>query len=256
MTRTRFVILTLFAASVAHAQAARPNELTAAERAAGWKLLFDGTTLRGWHALGLDGLPAGLWVVEDGAIRKVEKGKGPVQADGQPLTGVDLISDASFRDFELSWEWKIAPGGNSGLKYNVSEQLSKAMQPPNAAKGFEYQLLDDDTAEDNAIASHRAGALYDLIEPNGKKRLRPVGDWNRSGVVFRGTHGEHWLNGEKIVEFELGSPDMNARLAKSKYHAYPAWFAVRRAGQIVVQDHGDIVWIRSIKVRELTSASR
>ena len=238
-------------AVTAQAPQSSPNTLTAAERAAGWRLLFDGKTLNGWHGLGYRETPPGLWIVEDSAIKHVPKGQAPVQADGQPLTGMDLISDGAYQDFELSWEWKIGEAGNSGLKYNVSEELSTQMAPPHAAKGWEYQLLDDEKAEDNKIATHRAGALYDLLPPSEKKRIHPVGQWNTSRIVFRGNHGEHWLNGEKIVEFELGSAPFNAAFAKSKYASYPAWFPARRRGQIVLQDHDDVVWFRSIKIREL-----
>lgn len=233
------------------AATAAPNELTAAERAAGWQLLFDGKTLAGWHGLGFKMTPPGLWTVEDGAIKHVENGKGPVQPDGQPLTGMDLISDGAYQDFELSWEWKIATAGNSGLKYNVSEQLSTQMSPPHAAKGWEYQMIDDERNEDNALPSHRSGALYDMLPAGENKRINPAGQWNRSKVLLRGNHGEHWLNGEKILEFELGSAPFDSAFAKSKYKSYPAWFAVRRRGQIVLQDHGDVVWFRDIKIRAI-----
>ena len=231
--------------------AASPNVLTAAEAKAGWQLLFDGKTLSGWHGLGFTNTPPGLWTVEDGAIKHVEKGRGPVQADGQPLTGMDLISDRSFGDFELAWEWKIAEAGNSGVKYNVSESLSTAMAPPHAAKGWEYQINDDEKNEDNKVASHRSGSLYDLLPPNEKKRVNPAGQWNRAAIIFRGNHGEHWLNGEKIVEFDLGTARFDSAFAASKYKAYPSWFPARRTGQIVLQDHGDVVWFRDIKIREL-----
>ena len=230
---------------------ARSNQLTAAEQAAGWKSLFDGKTLNGWHGLGLTNTPRGLWVVDDGAIKHLEKGKGTLQADGQPLVGWDLISDGSYRDFELSWEWKISAAGNSGLKYNVSEELSTSMAPPHAAKGWEYQMIDDEQNEDNKLATHRSGALYDMLAANEMKRVNPAGSWNRSTIVFRGNHGEHWLNGEKIVEFEIGTPQFDSAFAQSKYSKYPSWFPTRRTGQIVLQDHDDVVWFRDIKIREL-----
>lgn len=228
-----------------------PNTLTAAEKSAGWRLLFDGTSMKGWHGLGFPNVPAGLWVVEDGAIKHLIGGKGPVQADGQPLTGMDLISDDKFSNFELSWAWKIAETGNSGLKYNVDETLSTAMAPPHAAKGWEYQMLDDVKAEDNKLATHRSGALYDMIPAPDSKKLNAAGQWNRSRIVFNGKHGEHWLNGEKVVEFDIGSTAFDTAFAKSKYSKYPAWFAVRRAGQIVLQDHDGGVWFRDIKIREI-----
>ncbi len=230
-----------------------PNALTRAERDSGWRSLFDGRTLHGWHALGLPHIPPGLWTVEDGAIKHLGKQTGALQADGQPLSGFDLISDSAYQNFELSWEWKIATAGNSGVKYNVSEELSTTMQPKHAAKGWEYQVIDDERNDDNKIATHRTGSLYDIIAPNEKKRVHPAGEWgewNCSRVIFRGNHGEHWLNGEKIVEFEVGAAVFDSAFAKSKYAQYPSWFPVRRKGQIVLQDHGDVVWYRDIKIRE------
>jgi hypothetical protein len=156
----------------------------------------------------------------------------------------------TFRDFELTWEWKISRAGNSGVKYNVSEEISMANAPNHAALGFEYQMLDDSLHEDNKVPSHRAGALYDLIAPSAAKHLAPVGEWNSSKIVFRGNHGEHWLNGQKIVEFELGTPLMDSLLAKSKYRSIPN-FAQKRAGHIVLQDHVDEVFFRNIKIHVL-----
>ena len=229
--------------------AARPNELTAAERAIGWRLLFDGRTLSGWRGLGYDSVPTAHWKVTDGAIEKIASGNVPKLADGQPAHGGDLMTVDSFGDFELAFEWKVAPGANSGVKYNVSERLSMSQAPNHAALGFEYQILDDDRHEDGKLPSHRAGALYDLIAPNARKHVRPVGEWNRSRIVFRGRHGEHWLNGEEIVEFDLGTPRMDSLIAASKYRPIPG-FADRRRGHIVLQDHGDEAYFRSIKVRE------
>ena len=217
----------------------------------GWQSLFDGRTLRGWHALGYRQIPPGLWTVEDGAIKHLEKRKGAVQADGQPLVGFDLVSDSAYQDFELTWEWKISAAGNSGVKYNVSEQLSTSMDPPHAAKGWEYQIIDDAANEDNKLATHRTGALYDMIAPNEFKRGRAAGQWNQSRLIFRGNHGEHWLNGVRIVSYDIGTPAFDSAFAKSKYAAYPSWFAVRRKGQIVLQDHDDVVWYRHIRIRLL-----
>jgi hypothetical protein len=213
-----------------------------------WVSLFDGHSLTGWRGLGSSGVPAAHWVVEDGAIRKIPSGKVPVQADGQPLVGGDLMTESTWRDFELEWEWKIAPGGNSGIKYNVSEELSVMLDPTHAAKAFEYQMLDDDRHPDGKLPTHRAGALYDLVAPNAAKALRPVGDWNSSRIVLVGNHGEHWLNGAKIVDYDLGTAMMDSALTASKYHGWP-WFADRRSGHIVIQDHGDEVWVRNIRIR-------
>jgi 3-keto-disaccharide hydrolase len=231
-----------------------PNTLTSTERSSGWRLLFDGRTLSGWRGLGYDTVPTAHWVVVNASIKKIPSGDVPRVADGRPLAGGDLMTRDSFADFELSFEWKVTQGANSGVKYNVSEAMSMAQGgtggPSHSALGFEYQILDDDRHEDAKLASHRAGALYDLVAPNERKRLRPVGQWNRSRVVVRGSHGEHWLNGEKVVEFDLGTAHMDSLLAASKYKTIPG-FGERRRGHIVLQDHGDEVYFRDIKVRPL-----
>lgn len=227
-----------------------PNTLTPDEQRAGWLMLFDGKTFNGWRGLGYDTIPTAHWMIQDGTIRKIPDAQVPRQADGQPAVGGDLMTKDTYRDFELSWEWRISRAGNSGVKYNVSEQISMANAPNHAALGFEYQMLDDSLHEDNKVPSHRAGALYDLIAPSANKQLAPVGEWNASRIVFRGNHGEHWLNGRKVVEFELGTPLMDSLLAKSKYHNIPN-FAQKRAGHIVLQDHVDEAFFRNIKIRPL-----
>jgi hypothetical protein len=239
-----------------------PNQLTRAERQAGWRLLFDGKTLTGWRGVGYAGVPAAHWTVEDGAIRKIANEKVPAGPDGRRPPGGDLMTVATFKDFELEWDWKMSPAGNGGLKYNVSEELSGG-QPSNvlrpatgspgvshSAIGFEYQMIDDDRHSDGKLPTHRSGALYDLITPDARKQLKPIGEWNHSRVVFNGSHGEHWLNGIKVVEYELGSRALDSALAASKFHSM-AWYGQRRTGHIVLQDHGDDVWVRNLKIREL-----
>ena len=240
-------------ASVANAQGrgVGPNELTTTERAAGWRLLFDGKTLKGWRGLGYDSVPTAHWRISNGAIDKIASGKVPKMPDGQPANGGDLMTVDTFGDFELAFQWKVAPGTNSGVKYNVSEEFSLKNASNHAALGFEYQVLDDSLSDDNKLESHRAGALYDLFPPNDQKRLQPVGQWNSSRLVFRGNHGEHWLNGAKVVEFDLGTPRMDSALAKSKYTSIKG-FADRRKGHIILQDHGDETYYRAIKIREFT----
>ncbi|MGD2216599.1 MAG: DUF1080 domain-containing protein [Gemmatimonadales bacterium] len=228
------------------------NSLTASEEAAGWKLLFDGETFEGWRGLGRDSIPAGHWIIEAGSIRKVASGAVPTAPDGQPLEGGDIMTVESYRDFELVLEWKVSPAGNSGIKYNVSEAMSTAAPPTHAALGFEYQILDDERHPDARNGPTRmASALYDLVPPGADKRLRPVGTYNEARIVFRGTHGEHWLNGVKILEFELGDAAFDSALAASKYQPLEG-FAAKRTGHIVLQDHGDDVWFRNIKIRELS----
>jgi len=230
--------------------AASPTILTAEEKAAGWQLLFDGQTFNGWRGLGRDHIQTEHWVIENGNIKKMESGEVPVQADGQPLRGGDLMTIATFDNFEFSFEWRISAGGNSGVKYNVSEEMSTRGGPSHAALGFEYQVLDDDRHPDGADPDHRTGGLYDLIPPGDNKQVRPVGEYNQSRIVFDGNHGEHWLNGAKVVEFDLGTPEMDSTLAASKY-ANIDGFGDRRKGHIVLQDHSDAVWYRNLKIREL-----
>ena len=229
---------------------AAANQLSASERDAGWTLLFDGRSFDGWRGLGQAGVPVQHWTIENGSIHKLGSGRVPVQADGQPSEGGDLMTVRTWRDFELAWDWKISVAGNSGVKYNVSEELSTAIAPPHAAKGFEYQMLDDARHPDGRTALHRTAALYDLIPSPDDKPVRPVGEWNHSMIRLAGNHGEHWLNGRKVIEYDLGTPEMNAAIARSKYAPLP-WFAERRAGHIVLQDHGDEVFFRNLKLREL-----
>lgn len=226
------------------------NRLSEAERDAGWILLFNGRDFSGWRGLGREAMPEGHWAIEDNAMKKIPSGEVPLQADGQPLEGGDILTVETFRDFELRWEWRISPGGNSGIKYNVSEEMSQAHPPPHAALGFEYQILDDELHPDAASGdTHQAGALYDLLPASGKI-LKPAGEYNASRIVFRGAHGEHWLNGVKVLEFDLGSTDMDERLSRSKYRIYPE-FGTKRRGHIVLQDHTDAAWFRNIKLRRL-----
>jgi hypothetical protein len=228
----------------------RVNSLTEEEKAEGWVLLFDGQSFNGWRGIGQPDIPLGHWVIEEGTIKKVPGGEVPRQVDGQPVQGGDLMTATTFEDFELSFEWMISPGGNSGIKYNVSEEISLANPPPQAAIGFEYQILDDETHPDAANGPTRtAAALYDLIAPEGKV-LRPVGEYNEARIVFRGPHGEHWVNGVKVLEFDLDTSQFAELVAASKFRDIPG-FAQKRSGHIVLQDHGDAVWFRNIKIRLL-----
>ncbi|MEA3209925.1 MAG: hypothetical protein QOE70_2982 [Chthoniobacter sp.] len=222
--------LTLCAAATLVAADA-PNSLTDAEKAAGWKLLFDGKTSTGWVGIGKTSFPESGWVVEDGTLKHV-KGGG------------DIVTADSYENFEVTWEWNIPLGANSGLKYNL----------PDAKKGvgFEYQLLDDVNHPDGKKGGrmHQTAGLYDLIEPATDKKLNPPGEWNASRLLVDGNHVEHWLNGAKTLEFELGSDALKEAIAKSKYAKTPN-FGVKTKSPILLQDHGDPITLRSIKLRVL-----
>jgi hypothetical protein len=226
------------------------NILTSEEEAAGWKLLFDGVSFESWRGLGLDAVPEGHWEIEEGWIKKIPSGEVPVQKDGQPLVGGDIMTVDSFEDFELYLEWKISPAGNSGIKYNVSEEMSVSYPPKHAALGFEYQILDDElNPEGLSGLKHSASSLYDLLEPKGKT-LRPAGEINSTRILFQGSHGEHWLNGAKVLEYDIDTEDFQSLLAQSKYKDIEG-FAQKRKGHIVLQDHTDAVWFRNIKIRPI-----
>jgi hypothetical protein len=230
------------------AQTGTSNTLTRAEKSAGWRLLFDGTTLTGWRGFHSDQtpgnpIPAG-WMAEGGALRKTA-GRGTPERPGG-----DLITVDQFGSFELAIEWKISKGGNSGIKYLVSESL-----PPTGrgAISFEYQVLDDENHPDAkmGIAGNRtSGALYDLIPPGSAKKVRPVGEFNQTRIIVRGDKIEHWLNGAKVVEFDRSSEEYRKHLAESKFKTTKGFGEARR-GHILLQDHGDEVWYRNIKIREL-----
>jgi hypothetical protein len=214
-----------------------------------WQPLFDGRSFDGWRGVESEAIPDGHWTIEDGTIRKIASKDVPTAPDGQPLVGGDIMTAETYAHFELTFEWKVAPGANSGIKYNVSQAMSTASEPSTAALGFEYQILDDALHPDARNGENRqAGALYDMIPPAEGKALAPVGEFNQARIVFDHGHGEHWLNGVKVVEYDVGSERFNELLATSKYAPIDG-FADLRAGHIVLQDHADDVWFRNLRIR-------
>jgi len=164
------------------------NTLTETEQAAGWQLLFDGQTFDGWRGLGRDSIPTEHWTIENGSIRKVASGEVATAPDGQPLEGGDIMTAGTYRDFELTFDWKVSPGANSGVKYNVSEEMSTASPPGYAALGFEYQVLDDELHPDAQNGPTRiASALYDLVPPGSARQLGPVAHGSRQAVFKQGS---------------------------------------------------------------------
>jgi hypothetical protein len=227
----RLLLAVHFAATASLFAAEAPNTLTAAEKAAGWKLLFDGTSTAGWLGLGGKQFPAAGWIVADGTLART-KGGG------------DIVTAEAYENFEFAWEWKIAKGGNSGVKYNLPD--------PKKNVGFEYQMLDDANHPDGKRggALHQTAGLYDLLPPAAEKKPNPPGEWNASRIVVAGNKVEHWLNGAKTVEFEIGSEALKAAIAASKY-AKIAKFGEKTKSPILLQDHGDEVAFRSLKLRVL-----
>lgn len=213
---------------------AEPNALTAQEKAAGWKLLFDGKSLDGWRGYKAEEIGA-PWKVQEGAIVLTA------------AKGGDLLTKEQFGDFELTFEWKISEGGNSGVIYRAGLGDSAPYRT-----GPEYQVLDNEKASDNKLGNHLAGSLYDLGPEAPRDLPKAVGEWNNSRLIVKGWTVEHWLNGKKIVTLDLASEEGRAAIAKSKFKG-AGWekFASLARGHIALQDHGNIVSFRSIKIREL-----
>lgn len=186
-----------------------------------------------WRGYKRQDFPDKGWVVEEGAFKTIVGGEY-----------VDLISRQKFRDFELELEWKVSPGGNGGIFYRASEAESEIWHT-----APEIQVLDDDRHNDGKNPKTSAGSLYALIAPAGKK-LRPVGEFNRFRLVVRGNQVEHWLNGSKIVEYDLASESLGALIAKSKFGDKPN-FGKLNEGHIGLQHHGQEVWYRNIRIRKL-----
>ena len=206
---------------------AQPNTLTAAEKAAGWQLLFDGKTTTGWKGFKLPRPDPG-WQARDGALSP------------DPKRSLDIMTADQFDNFELAFDWKIAPKGNSGVMFHVTEEGERTYW-----SGPEYQVLDNSRGEP---PKQRAGALYDLYEP-ARDVTKPVGEWNQARIVVNRGKVEHWLNGVKMVEYDLNSTDFRARVAASKFKAWP--FGKSGRGHIALQNHGDEVGYRNIKIRRL-----
>lgn len=211
---------------------AGPNELTAAERAAGWRLLFDGKTLDGWRQYQADTLPT-AWQVIDGSIAK-------------NVGTRDIITREQFGDFELVFDWKVATGGNAGVFYRATEEYNRVYW-----SAPEYQLLDDPNAGNEGRNRFTAAAASYGIDSTPPGIVKPAGEWNTSRVVARGAHIEHWLNGQKVVEQELWGPVWEAKVKASKFASWPNYGRAKR-GHIAIQgDHRGDLALRNIKIRPL-----
>jgi len=209
------------------------NTLTAQEKAEGWQLLFDGQSLAGWRAYNKTAQIGSGWKVEDGLLRK---------AAGE--RGGDIVTEKSFDDFEFAWEWRLEPGANNGIKYLVSETRA-------GAPGHEYQMIDEQAEKQRNLAPfHRTAAFYEVLPAADEKPLKAAGEWNASRVVVKGNHVEHWLNGKKVLEYELGSEAVRAGIAASKFNKFPD-FGTKIRGPIMLTDHSDGAWFRNLKIREL-----
>lgn len=221
-------------------EATAPNTLSDAERAEGWQLLFDGESFAAWRGYRSDSMPA-QWVVEEGALHFDPEQEG---------AGGDIITVREYDDFELSLEWKIGECGNSGIFYRVKED---EQYESTYHTGPEMQVLDNTCHADAGNGPDRtAGANY-ALHPPSEDVTKPAGEWNQTRIVVDSAHVEHWLNGVKVVEYELWSDDWKQRVAASKFTEWPD-YGLARSGHIALQDHGDPVWFRNVKIRPLGAA--
>jgi hypothetical protein len=205
-----------------------PNTLTAAEKSAGWKLLFDGKDTAGWRGFKQAEIGPG-WKVEGGVLSP------------DPKVAKDIITKDRFENFELSFDWRISPKGNSGVMFHVIEVGDETYE-----SGPEYQILDNRRGEPPL---EQAAGLFALVAPS-MDMTKPVGEFNHAKIVVDHGKVQHWLNGMMVAEYEIGSPDFNARVAASKFKRWPQ-FATGKSGFIALQNHGDAVAFRNIKIRRL-----
>jgi hypothetical protein len=223
-------VLAVVALLVSSLSAQSPASLTAAEKAAGWRLLFDGTSLAGWKGYKTATVPTG-WTVANGVLARSG-------------AGGDLMTAAEYGDFEMRFEWKVPQNGNSGIIYRIAETEQYPWQT-----GPEYQVLHNQGHADGKNPITSAGSNY-AVNPPVKDVTKPVGEWNEGRLVVQGNHVEHWLNGVKVVEYEIGSADWEARVKASKF-AKVANYGRMKRGFIALQDHGDAVSFRNLKIKPL-----
>ena len=218
------------------ADTSKLNQLTPEEQKSGWMLLFNGRNLDGWRGYKKSDATGTRWKVENGMLTLPP-------SDGKDTLGArDIISNDTFEQFELAWEWLISQAGNSGVKYFVLEDRD-------AAIGHEYQLIDDQRHPDAKVGPKRqTAAFYDVLAASDRP-LKPAGEVNTSRVIVHGNTVEHWLNGKKVLEYQLDSPALRAAIDQSKFKGIER-FGKLQNGHILLQDHGNQVWFWNVKIRK------
>lgn len=210
------------------------NSLTPQEQQDGWKLLFDGKTTNGWHNYKKTTVGPG-WIINDGILTR---------SGDTAVTAGDILTNDKYRNFDLALDWRISEGGNSGIIYRATEDNDYVWQ-----SGPEMQILDDARHSDGKLTITSAGSTF-AVYPAPRGVVHPANEWNSARILIRGNHVEHWLNGTKLFEYELGSPDWNARVAASKFKSMPN-FGKASEGYIALQDHGDKVEFRNVRIKVL-----
>ena len=220
------------------AAAAAADDLSPAEKAEGWRMLFDGESWEGWRGYRKDAPPEKGWVIEDGTLH--------VKANGG---GGDIVTEEIFGDFELSIEFKVASAANSGIIYRVDESLAYPWMT-----GPEFQILDDAASHENQFPSHTVGSVYDLYIAAETKPIKLAGEWNHARIRISDGIVKHFLNGMKVAQYDMNSEEWTDKIARSKFRDMEG-FGIQERGRISLQDHGNDVWFRNIKVRDLEASA-
>ncbi|MEX0360577.1 MAG: DUF1080 domain-containing protein [Allomuricauda sp.] len=221
------------------------NQLTHQERQSGWQMLWDGKSTKGWRGARLDEFPEQGWAIENGVLSVLASGGAESTAGG------DIVTVDTYGDFELKVDFKLTEGANSGIKYYVDTDLNKG---PGSSIGLEYQILDDARHPDAKLGNHQGSrtlaSLYDLIQADPNKPVNPIGEWNTAHIISKNNQVEHRLNGVKVLEYERKSDDYRKLVSESKYEKWPN-FGEAEKGHILLQDHGDLVSFRNIKIKSI-----
>lgn len=223
------------------------NQLTKNESDQGWKMLWDGETTEGWRGAKLEKFPDKGWVIEDGVLTVLSSGGEESAAGG------DIVTTEKYGDFELMLDFKMTEGANSGIKYYVDTELNKGT---GSSIGLEYQILDDERHPDAKLGNHEGSrtvaSLYDLIQADVNKPINPIGEWNRAHIISKNNQVAHYLNGAKVLQYERKSDAYKKLVSNSKYVTWPN-FGELDSGQILLQDHGDHVSFKNIKIKPITN---
>lgn len=237
--KVKFILFAMafLGANMLSAAPKEDNKLSRKEKRAGWVLLFDGKTFDGWRTHANKAMTDAGWTIEDGCLK----------AEWQEKGNKNILTKNEYDNFEISVDWKLSPQGNSGIMYHQGDEFTEGKP----SVGPEYQFIDDLDYPSEITPLNSTGADYDMMPPSATKKLKPVGEFNNTRIVFNKGHVEHWLNGEKILEFEAWTPEWKERISKSKWKDTPTYGALRKGAFMFQNYPGSKVWLKNIKLKQL-----